>query len=198
MDTIRDILPESLKRPLRRAVWAVRRRDSPPQLLMWYRGGVPPPLPPLPRPCGWKPFEPGLVPSWIEMLNANGELGRWNEGRIRGEVASLAPGGQQLVVDRGRVVAAAGVYDRAAAGAPAWEIGWVACHPQYRGRGLGRQVVAAALVAALKLPARPIFLYTDDHRLPGISIYLRLGFEPDLGAEPSFAARWLRIRAALA
>ena len=87
------------------------------------------------------------------------------------------------------LAAGAGVYERSPAG---WEVGWVATQPKHRGRGLGRSAVTAAVISALALPARPVWLFTDDHRDAAIRLYLRLGFAPDFH-HPSHPRRWHRV-----
>lgn len=200
-NSLRSVLPEPVKRPLRRGFRAVQARIglAPlPGLLLWYRGDTPPVVPPLAPALTWRAYQPSDLPAWVDLLNLNAELGRWDESRLRHEAATLAPATQRFVFDGDRMIAGAGAYDRTVEGIAAWEVGWVARHPDYRGYGLGEQIVAAATTAALELPKRPVFLFTDDHRLPGIRVYLRLGFEPDLGAHPSYPERWRKIHAALA
>ena len=141
VDTLREMLPEQLKRPLRRGWQAIggRTRPAPPPgLLMWYRRDVPPAVPELQAGLAWRPYSLADLPAWVDLLAANAELGRWNEYRLRNEAKTLVPGTQMFVADGERLVAGAGVYDHSVAGAPAWGVGWVVRHPAYRGQGLGR------------------------------------------------------------
>jgi mycothiol synthase len=129
----------------------------------------------------------------MALLNANGQLGKWDLDRVRREIdGSLVIKGQQFALCGDEIVAAAGVYDRHRGGKDAWEIGWIASHPGHRGRNLGGQVTARALAVALQLGPRPIYLLTDDFRLPALKVYLKLGFVPDMG-HPSYAGRWQAI-----
>jgi len=76
------------------------------------------------------------------------------------------------------------------------ELGWVAAHPEHSGNGLGRAVSAAATSRLIEIGYRRIFLRTDDHRLPAIKTYLKLGYVPFLFA-PDMEARWKAICARL-
>lgn len=164
-----------------------------PQLVMWYPHTQSPDLGALP--CGYqrRAFRPGDEHGWVALLNANGQLGQWDLERIRREIAGqLVLTGQRFVLCGDEIVAAAGVYDRQREGKDAWEIGWIACHPEHRGRNLGGQVTSGAVAVALKLSRRPIYLLTDDFRLPALKVYLKLGFVPDM-QHPSYAERWQGI-----
>ncbi len=142
-------------------------------------------------------FAAGDEPAWAGLLQANGELGVWDVARVERELAGdLIRVAQYFVVAEGNLVATTGVYARLRLDGPAYEIGWVAVAPAWRGRGLGAQVVAAAVRAALALPPRPVYLLTDDHRVPALKVYLRLGFRPDM-SHPSYRGRWRRLARAL-
>ena len=81
------------------------------------------------------------------------------------------------------------VYDRDPG---SWEIGWIAVHPEHRRRGLGEAVTRLALDRALDLPPRTILLYTEDHRLDALRLYLRLGFQPS-PRHRSHRRRWQSV-----
>ena len=170
-----------------------RKRSGLPQLRMVYAGPRPPePGPELAPPYARTPFAPGDESRWLALLHGDGEggLGPWTLQRLRLDVlAFLVPGTQWFIWCGDAIAAGAGVYERSPA---AWEVGWVATHPAHRGRGLGQHVVAAAVDSALRLPSRPVWLFTDDHRLPALGLYLRLGFVPDCH-HPSHQGRWQRL-----
>ncbi len=172
------------------------KRDQP-QLLMWYPAQEAPSVGPIPAPYFLRAFAEGDQTRWSALLNINGQLGQWTAERVQGELdGALVSGGQFFVVYFEELVACAGVYDRCRTGQPCWEIGWIAAHGQHGGRGLGQQVAAAAVQHATGLARRPIFLLTDDFRLPAIKTYLKLGFVADL-THPSYAGRWERVFAEL-
>ncbi len=69
------------------------------------------------------------------------------------------------------------------------EIAWVAVHPDHRQRGLGKTVSTLAIARLMRAGYQRIYLKTDDHRLPAISIYLKTGFRPFL-FEHGMEGRW--------
>lgn len=132
------------------------------------------------------------VDQWVDLLNGEGrgELGVWTRERLGNDVlAYLVPETQWFVCRDSRIAAGAGVFERSMA---CWEVGWVATHPDHRGRGLGAGVVAAAIGSAMALPERPVWLFTDDHRDAAIRLYLRTGFVPD-PCDPSHPKRWRTV-----
>lgn len=187
----------TVRRRGRFAIDRLRRRGSR-GLLMYYRPHLVPLLPPLPDGYALRSWRSGDDEEWCGLLNLNGQFGSWTVERLDRENRTLVREGQIFVVHDGRLVATTGVYDRPLRGRAAWEIGWVAAHPDHFGRGLGRHVVAAAVTAALAMEPRPVVLFTDDHRLPAITIYLALGFSPDLSSRRGDARRWEAIFRALA
>ena len=132
---------------------------------------------------------------WVRLMNDNGELGSWTEARRVAEMKRLVEGLLLVVVLDGRLVATASVHDDSVPDGPAWSIGWVARHTDYRGLGLGEAVVRSAVRAALQLASRPIILRTEDHRIDAIRLYLRLGFRPDPSGHSSYEARWRTVGA---
>ena len=71
--------------------------------------------------------------------------------------------------------------------------------PAHSGNQLGLAVMVRAMRAALALPGRrPVYLYTDHHRLTAIAMYLDLGFAPDLTSHRSYPGRWEAVFRALA
>jgi mycothiol synthase len=163
------------------------------QLVMWYMGRQDPKQDPLPTGYKLRSFQEGDQGAWAALLNRNNQLGRWETERVEGELAGALQRSGQFFVENGqRLVACAGVYDRLRNEEPCWEIGWIANDPSEVGKGLGRQVAAAAVRYALALPERPIYLLTDDHRLPALKTYLKIGFVPDLD-HPTYIERWQLI-----
>ena len=76
--------------------------------------------------------------------------------------------------------------------APIPELGWVAVVPEQQGRGLGYIVCLAVLQHAQSQRFSQIFLRTDDHRLPAIKTYLKLGFQPWI-RDPETQERWVHV-----
>lgn len=79
------------------------------------------------------------------------------------------------------------------------DTGWlhfVASDSAHKGKGLGEVASIAVLKEFRRLGMKRTELSTDDHRLAAISIYLKLGYEPDFHA-PDHPERWDRILATL-
>ncbi len=69
---------------------------------------------------------------------------------------------------------------------------YVAATPACRGKGAGSAVTAAVLARFAELNLDDCVLSTDDHRLPAIHIYLKMGWIPVLFA-PDMRERWEHI-----
>ena len=167
--------------------------EKSPQLIMWYTRPDAPPLEEVPE-CSVRSYRPGDEEQWLALLQANGQLGAWDRARLD---AVLGEAHLQYFVEcRGRLAACTGINDRERDGEPCWEIGWVAVHPDFQGRGLGTLITGAALARAVELGRRPIYLLTDDFRVPALRCYLKLGFVPGDG-HASYRERWRAIFAGL-
>ena len=164
-----------------------------PQLLMRYAYQILPSIEPPGEGYKLRFWREGDEGGGLDLLNATGQLGVWDQARIRSELAaSVVDSGQLCVVHGEQIVALASVQDRKVFGVESWEIGWVATHPEHRGKGLGSWVTTAAIEVALALPSRPIVLQTDDYRIPAIKVYLKLGFLPNYD-HVSYPLRWGKI-----
>jgi mycothiol synthase len=174
-----------LCRSLRAALRKASRRA--PHLCMEWSGSRPPATP---VPDGYRVSDDRIeAAAWAGLLNAGGGLGPWDEQRLRLETARLVSGTQVFLTHGGLPVAGAGVYDRDPG---SWEIGWIAVHPEHRRRGLGEAVTRLALDRALDLGPGTVLLYTEDHRLDALRLYLRLGFRPAL-RHRSHRRRWRSV-----
>ncbi len=68
--------------------------------------------------------------------------------------------------------------------------------PEHTGKGLGKILTSAVLNFFKERGLRSAYLHTDDERLPAISTYLELGFEPVIESEP-VRRRWIEVLRAL-
>lgn len=68
----------------------------------------------------------------------------------------------------------------------------VSVRPEFKGRGLGKAVCAAAVNAFIDNSITEADLSTDDFRIPAIAIYLHLGFLPFL-YEEDMSERWKKV-----
>jgi len=69
---------------------------------------------------------------------------------------------------------------------------FVGADPAEGGKGLGYAVTLAVLHDFASIGCKDVVLTTDDHRLPAIKTYLRLGFRPH-DCHPTHAERWATV-----
>lgn len=156
--------------------------------------------PPSPPPgYALRTYRPGDDDAWIELLNT-GQFGEWDHERLRamlaGERAPLPREAIFFATRDDRPVGAACVFLWPLVDGEIGELGWVAVHPDHRGRGLGAVICRAALAFVRDRGLRYCYLGTEDFRLAAIKTYLRLGFQPEL-LDHTQPARWAAIRRAL-
>ncbi len=60
------------------------------------------------------------------------------------------------------------------------ELGWLVADPAHAGRGLGTLVAALVTKRLADEGYEQAYLLTEDFRLPALSIYLKLGWQPNL------------------
>jgi mycothiol synthase len=155
-------------------------------------------LPELIVPAGYelRTLTPDDWQAWTTLMVENAELGEWTLGRsapMFGCGAPLVFEGSYFATCQGHPVATAQLQlHLESTYAPEPELGWVAASPNHRGHGLGYAVCLAVLRHAAA-GFSSIFLRTDDHRLPAIRTYFKLGFEPWLIDETA-PERWRKIR----
>ena len=156
-------------------------------------------LPPLVVPAGYalRHLEPCDAAVWAALLARNGELGEWSidkaepyfaaDSRMPLEGAFFMTAGGEPVATAQLHLKPDGPY------APVPELGWVAVDPAHQGHGLAAVTSVAVMHYAASTGHRAIFLMTDDHRLPAIWTYLKLGFEPWI-TDASHPDRWRVVR----
>jgi predicted dehydrogenase/ribosomal protein S18 acetylase RimI-like enzyme len=167
-----------------------------PQLEMLFPETAPVPAASTP-PEGYRvrQYEDSDETGYRTLMNLAG-FGIWDSARIRTVRCRLLPGGFFVVehTSTGQIVASAqsthAPTDRHPEGG---EMGWVAAHPEHRGKGLGRIACTHATQRLRDAGYRHIYLSTDDFRIPAIAIYLALGYTPSLYTEGT-TDRWERIR----
>ncbi len=162
-------------------VWPKARHDSPPtwRLQPGYRLRI---------------YQPGDDEGYVRVMNRAG-FENWNPEKAAASREKSLPGGLFFVIHEasGMIVATAAAQQHPAERHPyVGELGWVAADPEHRGRGLGHAVCAAATRRLLEADLPGLFLLTDDHRLPAIRTYLKLGWVPRLHA-PDMEGRWKAV-----
>ncbi|MGE0598384.1 MAG: GNAT family N-acetyltransferase [Dehalococcoidia bacterium] len=192
---------ERVPKPVRTAGWQAwaRLKRQKPGLLMRFAGAIPDAEPVLSPGYELRTWLPGDDAQWLALMNASGAFGEWDAARLARENAGLVAEAQVFAVYGGSLVAATGVLERPLRGKPALEMAWVTRHPAHAGHGLGRAVFLRSLCEILRTrPGTLVYLYTDDHRLTAIAMYLDFGFVPELRSHRSYAGRWERVFVALA
>lgn len=167
-----------------------------PQLVMRRPAPLAPPVPEPPPGYALRTATAGDAAALADLLTATFE--DWSVERVhRALLAAPDVRATQVLTDAaGRIVACASDRRLPARFGDACYLHFVAAAPAHAGQGLGRAVSAAALAAAAAGGAQGAVLETDDHRLPAVVTYLRLGFVPEY-TDASHPARWAAVLAAL-
>jgi len=74
---------------------------------------------------------------------------------------------------------------------------WVGVHPDFRGQQLGRIATIAVLHEFKALGCKDAVLETQDHRIPAIKVYKKLGFD-EVHVHETHPLRWAMIAELLA
>ncbi|WP_217428041.1 GNAT family N-acetyltransferase [Microlunatus speluncae] len=147
-------------------------------------------LPPVPD--GVDPAGPLDATALAHLLDAAFST-TWTPDRVRLELLDDPTVRATYLIRRGdRLVATASARVLPHRDPQAGWLHWVASHPALRGRGLGLAVTVAALHRFAADGLTSSALETDDHRLPAISAYLRLGFVPQYPTQ-THQDRWSEI-----
>jgi mycothiol synthase len=148
-------------------------------------------LPPVEAPSGYeiRGIRPGEeFSAGVCLSEAFGE--EWSEERVKSELSENAFVDRMLVAVKGGEVAATASAASSEEWGRAGYVHYVAVHPSHQGLSLGYWISLAVLHEFLALGRAAAVLHTDDHRLPAIKTYLKLGFALDDSANPGFASRW--------
>jgi mycothiol synthase len=151
-------------------------------------------LPSVTPPVGFeiRPIESGEEESAGQALGSAFE-DSWPVERVKAELSESEFVKTMFVaVKDGRVAATASAAYNADWGTAGY-IHYVAVHPEFQGHALGYWVSLSCLQEFVKLGYTSGVLHTDDFRIPAIKTYLKLGFELDVNAHPSYRRRWRAI-----
>lgn len=128
-------------------------------------------------------------------LRVSAGFDAWDEKQYDEFAPCLLPGGHLVITEiaTGRFAASA------SAELPVPEhfhgfglLGWVMCHPDFRGKHLGCAVCLAVMRILYSYGYRSFILSTDDFRIPAVKTYLNLGWQPWL-TEPDMEERWRNL-----
>ena len=131
---------------------------------------------------------------WYRLMDVAG-FGVWDEARLAPILAQILPNGWFFAVHRATGVLASSAmacHELRPLHPFGGALNWVCGDPAHSGKGLGTSVCAAVTARLLAAGYENVYLLTDDFRLPAISIYLRLGYQPLLHA-PDMAERWQAV-----
>lgn len=157
----------------------------------------------IPELCVLRAYQPGDDEHWVRIMNDSIGSG-WTAEKFRAEMISrpeFRAGAIFIAVLRGVPQGTAAAWPTLrppdeSEGAEGY-VHMVGVSPEARGHGLGWLVTLATLRWFQERGFARVFLTTDDWRLPAISIYLKLGFQPVIPNE-EHAERWAAVRRELA
>jgi GNAT superfamily N-acetyltransferase len=108
------------------------------------------------------------------------------------ETTILAPGGEILVAESPATGDAVGCCALIPHGPGEFELVKMAVAPESQGRGIGRQILQAAIDMARTLRARRIYLESNSKLLPALHLYESCGFRY-LPAPPGPPSKYKRV-----
>ncbi len=149
----------------------------------------------VPQPYAILPYRHGDEEHWLPLLRTT--LGpSWTTRRWRAEIAAdpaFDPSGLFFVVRDSKIVGSAWARNFDHADHPrAGYLQLVAVDARHGGQKLGYWLTVRALQHLRTGGRGKALLDTEDHRLPAIELYLRLGFKP-LATHPTHPGRWATV-----
>ena len=132
-----------------------------------------------------------------DLLGASFPEFEWTAERVQRELIGFDEISAVFVLDDGeRIIGTAATRHWPERFSGTGFLAWVAVDTAYRGRGLGRAIVARAIDQFVATDLWPVILETDDERLSAISTYLGLGFIPHY-LDEDHEGRWSRVFSAM-
>ncbi len=144
----------------------------------------------VPEGCGLRTYISGDEAAWAEIMNTG--VGEWTVERVREnltEMPQFVADGLFFATCEGQAVGSACAWRHDAQEWNTGELHMVCVLPEHRGKRLGHLLTLAVLHWFADHGFEEVRLSTDDHRIPAIKSYLRLGFEPII-PDDVFQARW--------
>jgi len=153
--------------------------ETPQLRMVWPIGS---PEVPLSVPQGYaiRTYEVGDEARFLWLME-HGEFDPWDDDKLHDNIARVIPGGWFFAVEEtsNLVVGTVMCLHNYTGRYPfTGDIGWLACDPGHRGRGLGLSLAGAATRRFLDAGYRSIQLHTECYRLPAVHVYLKLGYLP--------------------
>ena len=133
--------------------------------------------------------EPGDEAAFLSLM-ATGEFDPWDDEKLRYNVSRAIPEGWFFAVEEtsADVVGTAMCLHNYSGDEPfTGDVGWLACDPTHRGRGLGYALMSRVTGRFLRAGYSRIQLHTEYFRLPAIRIYLKQGYLPVIYSREVYA-----------
>lgn len=151
-------------------------------------------VPECPQGFALRKFREGDEEGYVALMKSAGFY-QWDARHVERVKNSAINGGIYFVEESttGHIVATAMTnLMRTASGEEKGELGWVAVHPDFRGKHLAEIVSLAAMQGFREAGYKWICLRTDDFRIPAIKTYLKMGWKPIIKDE-TMNRRWDRV-----
>lgn len=148
----------------------------------------------IPRGYAVRTYAPGDEAHFLRLM-AQGDFDPWDDAKLHDNVAKIIPDGWFFAIEErsGAVVGTAVcLHNYTGRCAFTGDVGWLACDPAHRGRGLGHALMAHVTKRFLDAGYRRIQLHTEHYRLPAVHIYLKLGYVPVM-ASPEAVSLWEEV-----
>jgi ribosomal protein S18 acetylase RimI-like enzyme len=115
----------------------------------------------------------------------------WDDAKLDYNMSRIIPDGWFFATDPSdRVVATAMcLHDYTGRSPFTGDVGWVACHPEHRGRRLGLCLTAHVTRRFLDAGYAAIQLHTESYRFPAIKTDLTPGYVPSIASAQASIAR---------
>jgi mycothiol synthase len=134
----------------------------------------------VPRDYLIRTYRPGDEPAFLDLM-ALMDFDPWSPQKLEYNLGRILPDGWFFALDARttEIIATAMSLHNYSGDSPfTGDLGWLACHPEHRGRGLGYSLAALVTNRFLTAGYTRIQLRTEYYRLPAIKTYLKLGYRP--------------------
>ena len=139
-------------------------------------------------------YQPGDEGPFLSLMS-DGDFDPWNDEKLQYNIAKIIPEGWFFAVEIAskKIVGTAMCLHNYSEQTPfTGDVGWLACHPDHRGLGLGYSLTAYVTNRFLSAGYTQIQLHTEHYRLPAVKTYLKLGYLPLLSS-PAAYLLWQEI-----
>ncbi|NKB67330.1 MAG: GNAT family N-acetyltransferase [Candidatus Latescibacteria bacterium] len=136
-------------------------------------------------------YQPGDEHRFLTLMQF-GEFGPWDQAKLTYNLNRIIPQGWFFIVCNGSqrpVATAMCLHNYSGADPFTGDVGWLACDPDHRGKGLGLQIIAHITNRFLAAGYAKIQLHTEYYRLAAIKTYLKVGYMPVIN-DDSMQAIW--------